>query len=340
MNGNASYRHTDTALLSVSGLEAPVVVTSAQIDEWLEPTMKRLGLRAGMFEKLAGIVERRWWPEEVSFADAAAMAGAKALSEAGIDASAVGLLINTSVSRDHLEPSTASAVHHTLGLPRSALNFDLSNACLGFVNGMQLAGTMIDAGQIDYALIVDGEGARRTHEATIARLLRPETTKADWLREFATLTLGSGSAAAVLGRASDHPGAHRVLGGISRAGTEHHELCVGDLEQMRTDHGALLEAGVALAERAWAEAADEWDWSHMDAYVMHQVSKVHTATIIDRLGLDAAKFPVTFPRLGNIGPAALPITLAQHQQHLTAGDRVLCMGVGSGLNVSCVEIAW
>src|SRR3954451_21794272 len=153
LNGKASERNTNTALLSVSGLEAPVVATSASIDEQLAPTIERLGLRPGMLEKLAGIVERRWWPEGVSFADAAAMAGAKALSEAGIDASQVGVLINTSVSRDHLEPSTASAVHHALGLPTSALNFDLSNACLGFVNAMQLAGTMIDSGQIGYALI-------------------------------------------------------------------------------------------------------------------------------------------------------------------------------------------
>ena len=51
------------------------------------------------------------------------------------------------------------------------MNFDLANACLGFVNGMQLAATMIDAGQIDYALVVDGEGAREIHENTIERLV-------------------------------------------------------------------------------------------------------------------------------------------------------------------------
>ena len=42
----------------------------------------------------------------------------------------------------------------------SAMNFDIANACLGFVNGMMLAATMIDAGQIDYALIVDGEAVQ------------------------------------------------------------------------------------------------------------------------------------------------------------------------------------
>lgn len=42
-------------------------------------------------------------------------------------------------------------------MPRHALNFDITNACLGFVNAMTVASTMIDAGAIDYALIVAGE---------------------------------------------------------------------------------------------------------------------------------------------------------------------------------------
>ena len=46
---------------------------------------------------------------------------------------------------------------------------------------MQLAAMMIDAGRIDYALVVDGEGARQTHEVTLARLARPDATREDVL---------------------------------------------------------------------------------------------------------------------------------------------------------------
>ena len=158
MSGNATYRYTDTAVLSVSVVDAPIVVTSTQIDEQLLDTYARVGLHPGMLEGLAGISERRWWTPDVSFADAASMAGAKALADAGVDPGAIGLLIDTSVCRDHLEPSAAVDVHQQLGLGTACLNFDLGNACLGFVNGMQLAATLIDAGQIEYALVVDGEG--------------------------------------------------------------------------------------------------------------------------------------------------------------------------------------
>ena len=110
----------------------------------LAPSLKRLKLSRKLLERVAGVVERRWWDAGTSFDDAAVEAGGKALAEAGIEPGQVGLLINTSVTRRNLEPSVAAKVHHGLGLPSSAMNFDVANACLGFVNGMTLAANMID----------------------------------------------------------------------------------------------------------------------------------------------------------------------------------------------------
>ena len=340
MNGNTIFRHHDTAVLSVTAVDAPVVVTSAEFDERLAATYRRTGMRAGMLSKLAGITERRWWPEGTSFVDGAIEAGAKAIAEAGVDPTRIGLMINTSVSREHLEPSIAVQIHHELGLPSRCLNFDLTNACLGFVNGMQLAATMIDAGQIDYALIVDGEGSRPAQESALKRLSSPEATAEDLQNEFATLTLGSGAAAMVLGRASEHPEGHRIVGGASRAATEHHELCIGDYDKMSTDTKGLLNAGMQLAGDLWRDAADDFDWSDMDCYVVHQVSTVHTGKTAKVLGLPADRIPLTFPTFGNIGPAAVAVTLAKQVEKLTPGDRVLMMGIGSGLNMTCLELAW
>jgi 3-oxoacyl-[acyl-carrier-protein] synthase III len=340
LTGNASYRYSNTSVLSVCAVEAPQIVTSASFDEQLAETLQRVRLRPGMLQSLAGISERRWWPEDVSFVDAAVMGGGKALAEAGIDASQIGLLINSSVSKANLEPSAAVSVHNALRLPTSCVNFDLSNACLGFVNAMHLAGLMIDSGQIDYALVVDGEGARLTQQRTLARLARPETTSADVMAEFATLTLGSGAAGMVLGRSDNHPEGHRVIGGVTRAGTEHHELCVGDLESMRTDTKGLLDAGLELAKQAWFEAQGSFNWSDMNRYIIHQVSQVHTEALCAALQIAPDRVPRTFPLHGNIGPASVPFTLAGEVGSLETGDRVLCMGIGSGLNTSFTEIAW
>jgi len=341
VSGNSSYHHRGVGVLSVEAVEAPQVVTSAWIDEQLSTTYERLSLRAGLLAELAGVKERRWWPEDVTFDRAASWAGRKAIDAAGVDPSQIGMLISTSVCKHHLEPSIACAVHDHLGLASSCTNFDLANACLGFVNAMHLAATAIDAGLVKYALLVDAEGSRRTQLATIARLQRAETTATDVFDEFASLTLGSGAAAMVLGPLDDHPDAHRLVGGIARASTMHHTLCVGDLDRMRTDTKRLLDAGLELVDAAWADAAEVFDWSAgMDQYVIHQVSAVHTRMMCERLGLDPAKVPLTFPQYGNVGPAAIPMTLAGVAPTIAAGKRVLCMGIGSGLNTSFTELVW
>lgn len=78
----------------------------------------------------------------------------------------------------------------------------------------------------------------------------------------------------------------------------------------------------------------------MDRYVTHQVSNSYTNAIIKAVDLIKGRVPITFPKWGNVGPASLPMTLAQESQSLNRGDRVLCMGVGSGLNTAMMEIAW
>src|SRR3954453_12512584 len=352
MSGNGVHRFTNTVMLAVQSVDASQVVTSAALDELLvgtyrrggvppRPGGRRVGLRPGLLEGRVGIRERRWWADGATFVDGATMAGAKAIGDSGVDPATIGVMINTSISRRYLEPSTAVAVHHALGLPRSCRNFDVTNACLGFLNGMELAAAMIDSGQVDYALIVNGEDSRPVQERTIDQLNSPGTLSRDVVSQFATLTLGSGAVAMVLGRADAHPEGHRLVGSASRAGTEHHELCTGDNDVMRTDLKGLLDAGLDLALQMWAAAGEEFDWAQgMNRYVMHQVSKVHIQALCEQLAIDPARVPTTFPTRGNLGPASVPFTLAEEQDSLVDGDRVLLMGIGSGLNVSCLEIAW
>src|SRR3712207_4661243 len=261
MTGNATHRFTNTAILAVQTADASQVVPSATFDEQLGDTYKRVRLRPGLLERLAGIRERRWWPDGVSFVDGAATAGPKAISESGVDPAHIGLMVNTSVSRKYLEPSTAVAVHDALGLPSACQNFDVTNACLGFINGMELAAAMIDSAMIDYALVVNGEDSRPVQERTIELLNRPDTGAKDVMGHFATLTLGSGAVAMVLGRADRHPEGHRLVASVSRAGTRHHELCTGDNDGMQTDLKGLLAAGLQLSEELWADAAPEFEWA-------------------------------------------------------------------------------
>ena len=332
------------AIAGLAHIDAPRQLTSAEINARLKPTLDRLGIKVNVLEDIAGIRSRRLWDDGVEASDAATLAGVKALADAGIDPSRIGLLVNTSVSRDYLEPSTASIVSGNLGLSDMCQNFDVANACLAFLNGMDIASRMIERGEIDYALIVDGETANLAYEKTLARMASPDLTEEEFRNEMAALTLGCGAAGMVLARAELAPGAPRYRGGVSRAATQWNGLCRGNLDRMVTDTKTLLIEGMKLATKTFAAAklALGWAVEEVDEFVIHQISKVHTQAMLDAFGIDPKKVLTIFGEHGNIGPASVPIVLSKLREmgRLKKGDRVALLGIGSGLNCSMAEVVW
>ncbi|MGJ4730082.1 3-oxoacyl-ACP synthase III [Luteimonas sp. SDU101] len=332
------------AIAGLAHIDAPRRLSSAEINERLKPTLERLGIKIDVLGDIAGIHSRYLWEEDVQASDVATLAGVKALADAGIDPDKVGLLVNTSVSRDYLEPSTASIVSGNLGLPDTCQNFDVANACLAFINGMDIASRMIERGEIDYALIVDGETADLAYEKTLERLTSADATEEQFRNELATLTLGSGAAAMVLARAELAPGAPRYKGGVTRAATEWNKLCRGNLDGMVTDTRMLLIEGIKLSQKTFGAAKQALGWvaEELDQFVIHQVSKVHTAAFTKAIGIDPKKVLTIFGEHGNIGPASVPIVLSKLREmgRLKKGDRVALLGIGSGLNCSMAEVVW
>jgi 3-oxoacyl-[acyl-carrier-protein] synthase III len=337
-------RFSEVAISGLAHVDPSVVITSQSIDDQLSATLDRFGMPRNLLRDLTGINERRFWQEGMVPSDAAVLATEQLLADSHVNPDSIGVLINTSVCRDHLEPSTASIVQGKLGLGRDCMNFDVGSACLGFLTGANLAAALIERGDIEHALIVDGEDCRQIVEATVARLQRPDIDEATFREQFACLTLGSGSVAMLLSRDGTTGESPRYLGGLSVAATEHHALSIGDLEEGRTDAQALLMAGLDLAKDGWQEAVDEFSWSE-DAISMiaaHQVSRVHTDMLIDRLGFDEDKVPRTYPTFGNTGPASVPTVLSKEVDagRIQTGDRVILIGMGSGVNASAVEVVW
>lgn len=306
--------------------------------------MERLGMPIGILESLTGIASRRYWTEGMAPSDAAALAAEKVLAATPVDRSKIGALINTSVSRDYLEPSTAAMVQGKIGLGRDCINFDVGSACLGFLQGAALASALIERGEIEHALIVAGEDCRPIVENTIRNLQDETTSDASFREQFACLTLGSAAVAMVLSRAEPDDGQPRFMGGLTVAATQHHALSVGNYDGGRTDSQGLLMAGLELAADGWAEAAMAFDWStdEVDTFAIHQVSKVHTDMLVDLLKFDPERVPRTYPEFGNTGPASVPTVLSKEVDagRVTHGDQVLLVGMGSGINAAAFEVRW
>ncbi|KXU35826.1 3-oxoacyl-ACP synthase [Cephaloticoccus primus] len=328
------------------------VLSSADIEQRLRPLYERLRLPEGRLELMTGIRERRLWPAGKRPSDASARAGRAALARSAIRPEQVELYIHGAVCRDMLEPATASFAHRKIGLSPRCQLFDLSNACLGFLNALTVAASMIESGQIRAALITCGEDSRPLVEQTLRTLNAEPLTRNGIKPYFANLTIGSGAVGAVLCHESlvgaGRP-AHRLLGGVARAATVHSELCQGDTHgadslAMQTDSEALLVAGVNLAAETWAEFCEMTGWTATtpDRFISHQVGSVHRRKIYETLGLDLAKDFSTLERLGNTGSVALPATLglAVQEGAIDHGDKVALLGIGSGLNSLMLALEW
>jgi 3-oxoacyl-[acyl-carrier-protein] synthase-3 len=304
-----------------------------------------MGIKPGLIEGLTGIRERRFWDADQQASDVATLAAEKVLERAGIPRETIGCLISTSVSKDYIEPSVASLVHGNLGLADDCINYDMGNACLGFVNAMASVGMMIDAGFVDYGLIVDGENSREVVEATIERLRQPDAKPDAFRDQFATLTLGSGAVAMIVCRRDMSTSGHAINGSVTRAATRHSRLCLGQRDRMTADASKVLIFGVELAKKTWDLAGStlaNWSDAQIDAYMPHQVSRRNMDVLNEKLGLTPEKHHLNFPTLGNIGPAAVPITLCQADEsgRIRSNDHVALMGIGSGLNCSMMSVTW
>ena len=330
------------------------VVTSEDLEHRMRPLYERLKLPVGRLELMSGIRERRFWDEGVLPSEVGAIAGDKVLEKTGIDRSRIGCLINASVCRDFLEPATASVVHNKLRLPVNTEVLDISNACLGVLNGMVHIANMIELGHIEAGLVVAGENGGPLVCHTIETLLsKPTVTRKEIKSSFASLTIGSAAVAVLLTHEKISRTGHRLLGGVSFAATQFNDLCRGNNDSggasgwsplMETDAETLMKEGCRLAGDTWNAFKSVMDWKNedIDRLFCHQVGTMHRKLLYETIGLSLDKDFSTLEILGNTGAASLPVTLAMGEEEgvLQAGTKSALLGIGSGLNCLMLGVEW
>lgn len=337
-----TFKHV--AIAGLAYVDPPNRVTSLELEQNFASTLERLGLRPGFIEKCAGIVARRFWDTGTLPSDMAAEAAARCLEKCDVAADKLGIIVNSSVSKDYIEPSVASIVSGKLGLPPSCLNFDITNACLGFLNAMQVVATMIDRGDIDYGMVVNCEDTRHIVSKTIERFNREACDEDTFRRNFTTLTLGSGAVAMLLCRRELCETAHPLELAYSMGATKHHQLCTGQVDSMLTDTIGLFMHSFDLIKSLLFGAMKGFNWNpdERKELVIHQVNKIHTRKFLNMIKTKEEKVYCIYPEFGNVGPATIPLSLAKSAEagRLQRGDRFSLMGIASGLNSAILDAVW
>jgi len=225
---------------------------------------------------------------------------------------------------------------------------------------------MIELGWIQAGIVVGTESSRALVETTITKLNSDTAlSRQDIKQAFASLTIGSGSAAMLLCHRELSRTGNRLLGGIVEAFSDHCELCYGNVSNnaeeaidvasenvcnefarplMWTDSEALMQAGIAAAKESFSRFLTEVGWqpTEINKTFCHQVGRVHRRLLFETLNLDPAIDFSTLEELGNTGAVALPLTAAIGIERgwVQSGDRVALLGIGSGINVIMFGLEW
>jgi 3-oxoacyl-[acyl-carrier-protein] synthase-3 len=331
-------------------------VSSSEIEGDIAELYDRLRVPFGTLEKLSGIQKRRLWEPDYAPSKAATTVVQAALEKLDFDRSHIGALINCSVTRDYFEPATAILIHGNLNFPETTLAFDISNACIGFSNGIQVVGNLIEAGVIRAGIVVSAESNARIFECTTKKIREnPDMGRDELLALMPTFTIGCGAAAAVLCHRDIAKNGHRIVGCVSRTASQHMDLCMGNGDfavlqdgeinpLMHTNSQKLISEAAKLGSRMFEDFSATFGWTKDDVQhsFCHQVGRQVNTGFYETMGLDYSKDFSVYSRYGNLVSAALPsaVFTGVEEKPVRPGEKMLLTAFGSGLNSIFLGIEW
>ena len=281
-----------------------------------------------------GICQRHIAAPHEATSDLALVASRKALTQAGLAAKEVDLIIVATTTPDMIFPSTACILQAKLGTSGGAA-FDVQAVCSGFVYALATADLMVKSGAARNALVVGAE--------IYSRIL-------DWSDRGTCVLFGDGAGAVVLapssvpGILSSHLHADgRYRGILSVPGT----VANGKVEGtpfVHMDGGAVFKFAVKVLAEVAQEAltANNLPSSAIDWLIPHQANIRIMEATMKKLGLPSERMISTVAEHANTSAASIPLALdiAVRDGRIRPGQRVMLAGVGGGFTWGSVLLRW
>ena len=322
--------------ISITGIGAYApdhVVTNDDLSKMMETSDEWIVERTG-------IRERRVAAEDEALSDLALPAARDALEQAGLDASAIDLIIVATVTPDMAFPSAGAILADELGAPDAAA-YDLSAGCTGFMYAVAQGYGMVAAGLARHALVVGGD--------VLSRIL-------DWSDRGTAVLFGDGAGAVVIERVSEGGFLGFELGADGSGGPQLYLPAGGSRTpasaETIAEHKHYVKMNgrevfkfatrvlVSSAEKVLAECGKTVD--DIDVYIPHQANVRIIEHAAEKLRIPKEKIVINVERYGNTSSGSIPLALADAQAdgRLQDGALVLMTGMGAGLTWGSGLIEW
>lgn len=296
-----------------------------------------------------GIFERRFADEKTCSSDLCYSAAEQLFKDNNIDRNEIDLLIFISQTPDYRMPATSILLQDRLGLNKSCMAFDISLGCAAFAYGLTVAYSMIQAGGIRKALILDGE--------TRSKVYSPKDRRTAFL-------FGDGGIAALIERDSrfgnsyfsiHSDGSLGDLIKIEGGGYRHpssvetlREKVVDEYGNIRTDEQGSMNGSDVFSfvlmnipkdiKRSLSSA--NLTTEDIDYFIFHQANDFMNNHIAKKLKLPKEKVPSTIAKYGNTSSVSVPLTIVSELKYKLQGNKTLLLsafGVGMSWSTGIVS---
>ena len=289
------------------------------------PIAERIGVDADWIVRRTGIRERRYAAPDERTVDLALAASRRALTDAGLKAGDIDLVLVATMTPDELTPNTAPLVAEALGLRVGAI--DIGAACTGWLSALSMAAGQIETGRSERALVIGAE--------VLSRITNPDDKRTASL-------FGDGAGAVVLGPDGDGMVGPILLASDGSMGdtiTATHadrQLIMDGHTTFNMAVKVLVESTHQACERAGVGLDD------IDLFVYHQANGRIIKTVSEKLELPAERVADYVSETGNTSAASIPLTLSllREDGRLRPGQRLLLSAVGAGFTWGAGVVDW
>ena len=266
-----------------------------------------------------------------------------------IDKREIDFLIVSTLVLDYNSPTTASVLHHKLGLSSTCGTIDLPQGCSGFLYSLSVAEAMISAGNARNVLILLGEvPTKAIHsedivlrsifgDAGAAIVVSENNTKA--IGKFTFATFGNGFDFLKVERGGGRNPIDEAW--INKYSDQVNQLSFGRIEMngLEVLRFALKEIPGFLEQTL---VKNGLTISEIDFFIFHQASALILKSLQRKCNIPEHKFISNFEEVGNTVSCSIPIALetAAALGTFKKGDKIVLLGFGIGFSCIGTVIEW